>query len=101
MENAVLSRSEFLKKATCGVFGFLAILKFGAVPVLAETTTENTDESDVIQSATAPNDHAKMWLNTGSENNAFGVNGRAVPTGSLCYWDEAGNGWKPTTMTWA
>ena len=101
MENVVLSRRDFIKKMTCGLVGVLALAKFGTTPVMANTVTEVKDEGNIVQSAVAPNDHSKMWLNNGTDENTYGVDGEDVPAGTLCYWDDAGGGWRPTTTTWA
>ena len=98
METNVISRKDFLKKIAYGSLGILAFMKLGSVPAFAAGPQEQEDT--VVQSEFAPSDHSKVWINTGSGSNGYGVNGTSVPNGAMCYWNEAGQGWKPSTATW-
>ena len=94
-----MTRKEFLKKIGIGMAGAAAVVGMGSVPVVA-SVGQTSSEGNIVSGAVAPADHTKMWLNTGSGQNQAGIDGRAVPAGALCYFDVAGNGWKPTTATW-
>lgn len=69
----------------------------------ATLNTGGSGGAGAEQSATPP-DHDEMWLNTGSDNNSYGVGGVPVPKGALCYYVDTGNastsGWKPVTAIW-
>ncbi len=93
-----ITRLDFLKKSMLGVFSIFIASKLGAVTI-ADRSGKDADDS-ILRSATLPGDHSKMWLNTGSGNNMYGIQGKAIPAGALCYWDDYENGWKPTTATW-
>ena len=99
MEEAI-TRSDFLKKIFCGALGLLAFTRLGNIPVMVSDTS-GSGENNMIQSDIAPSDHTKIWFNTGSGDNMFGINGKSIPQGAMCYWDNSNNGWKPTTATWA
>ena len=99
-----MTRKEFLKSFGLGV---LSLKLFGNT--LVAQAADDTVYDDNLQAGGGvymgdkpPASTKRMWLNTGKNNNAYGVGGIKVPYGAICFCTAAttANGWRPITTTW-
>ena len=94
-----MSRKEFLKKMGVGIGALLLAIASKPIPASAATRTMFEDNmssgAGAYQGTKPPVSNAKMWLNTGTDSNSYGPSGAPVPSGALCYFSAAGNGWVP------